>query len=543
MEAGELPANWVETTLGQIVNLSPERVEPQDVPSAPYLSLEHLESHTHRILSRGRAKDVTSTKSRFKVGDVLYGRLRPNLNKVVIPDFDGVCSTDILVFRPSSAIHNRFLMRILSEHSFISYATRHAKGVNLPRVSTRALQAFAIQLPPMEEQRRIVERIDQLMSHVDTARNRVQSLVASGSDFRKALLRSAVVGELTQEWRTGAPTSTIDEAEHKAGKVSSDLPVGWSWITVDQAGSVQLGRQRAPQHHSGEDMRPYLRVANVLEDRIDITDVMTMNFSPREYELYRLEYGDILLNEGQSLDLIGRPAMFRNELVGACFTNTLLRFRASKEVRPEFALLVFRYYLHFGQFQTIAKITTNLAHLGAKRFARLPFPLPPISEQDEIIRLSKASFEKMTATESAGRAIELDAGKLKQSVLSAGLAGRLNTLDASDQPATLLVDRWRLEYLENSVLIAAKRGERRTKPKRSKMRDIVPVLIALRSADEPLRAQDLFTRCGYPLDASSEQIEGFFLDLRHALQTRTVSRSRHGDEDIFNLVQVGDNED
>jgi type I restriction enzyme S subunit len=74
-------------------------------------------------------------------------------------------------------------------------------------------------------------------------------------------------------------------------------------------------------------MRPYLRVANVFENRIDISDVLEMNFTPEEFEVYALEYGDILLNEGQSLELVGRPAMFKNEIEGACFQNTLVRFR------------------------------------------------------------------------------------------------------------------------------------------------------------------------------------------------------------------------
>ena len=67
-----------------------------------------------------------------------------------------------------------------------------------------------------------------------------------------------------------------------------ELPEGWCWASVQQIGSVQLGRQRSPKHHNGPHMRPYLRVANVFEDRIDISDVMEMNFTPEEFETYRL---------------------------------------------------------------------------------------------------------------------------------------------------------------------------------------------------------------------------------------------------------------
>src|SRR5436309_706375 len=105
------------------------------------------------------------------------------------------------------------------------------------------------------------------------------------------------------------------------------LPPGWCWAKVCEVGAVKLGRQRSPEHHTGDHMRPYLRVANVYEDRIDLSDVLEMNFTPEEFEQYQLRYGDILLNEGQSLEWVGRPAMYRDELPGSCFQNTLVRFR------------------------------------------------------------------------------------------------------------------------------------------------------------------------------------------------------------------------
>ena len=79
-------------------------------------------------------------------------------------------------------------------------------------------------------------------------------------------------------------------------------------------------------------MRPYLRVANVYEDRLDLSDVKQMNFTPNEYETFHLRDGDILLNEGQSIELVGRPAMYRGEVPGACFQNTLVRFRPEPSV-------------------------------------------------------------------------------------------------------------------------------------------------------------------------------------------------------------------
>ncbi len=159
-------------------------------------------------------------------------------------------------------------------------------------------------------------------------------------------------------------------------------------------------------------MRPYLRVANVYEDRIDTSDVAEMNFTPAEFERYALTVGDVLLNEGQSLELVGRPALYRGEVEGACFQNTLVRFRAGKAVLPKFALLVFRSYLHNQRFQRIARWTTNIAHLGAERFAKLEFPVPPIPEQRRIVAALEERLSELDAAVAGLERARANAGRV-----------------------------------------------------------------------------------------------------------------------------------
>ncbi len=209
------------------------------------------------------------------------------------------------------------------------------------------------------------------------------------------------------------------------------LPAGWAWAAVEEIGEVRLGRQRAPEHHSGPNMRPYLRVANVFEDRIDTSDILSMNFEPREYDIYRLELNDVLLNEGQSLHLVGRPALYRGEVPGACFQNTLVRFRARPEVLPKFALSVFRFYLHSGRFQRIAKWTTNIAHLGAERFAALEFPLAPPREQSRIVDALDSYLSRLDAAVASLEAAQAKLKAYRASVLKAAVEGRLVPTEAS----------------------------------------------------------------------------------------------------------------
>ena len=220
---------------------------------------------------------------------------------------------------------------------------------------------------------------------------------------------------------------------------SSTLPASWAWCAVEEAGDVQLGRQRAPQHHRGDHMRPYLRVANVLENRIDLTDVKWMNFTPDEFKVFALRTGDVLLNEGQSPDLLGRPAIYRGEIADCCFQKTLLRFRPHLGILPEFALLVFRHYMRSGRFRQEARITTNMAHLTQVRFVVMEFPVPPTPEQDEIIRV--ADDLEVATTEQFDHIDGVAIGSLRQSVLKAAFEGRLVEQSLAEEPADRLLAR------------------------------------------------------------------------------------------------------
>ena len=181
-------------------------------------------------------------------------------------------------------------------------------------------------------------------------------------------------------------------------------------------------------------MRPYLRVQNVFEDRIDLSDVMEMDFPPNDIEKYQLHSGDLLLNEGQSPELLGRPAIYRGELPGACFTNTLIRFRAVEGVSVEFALIVSRHSMHAGRFVDEGTITTNIAHLSVGRLATVEFPLPPATEQCRIVaevdrRLSIVAELEMQIDANLQRS-----DRTRQSILTNAFSGRLVLRDVTSSP-------------------------------------------------------------------------------------------------------------
>ncbi|MCK9276506.1 MAG: restriction endonuclease subunit S [Methanoculleus sp.] len=130
--------------------------------------------------------------------------------------------------------------------------------------------------------------------------------------------------------------------------------------------------------------KPYLRVANVFDAYFDYNDVLKMDFDKRDFETYCLQKGDILLNEGQSRELVGRCAIFYGAIEDCCFQNTLIRYRAGGKVLTEYAYAYFQYCFNFGVFAAVASQTTSVAHLGADRFGALLMPVPPKEEQGKI---------------------------------------------------------------------------------------------------------------------------------------------------------------
>ena len=266
------------------------------------------------------------------------------------------------------------------------------------------IRAIRVPFPPIEEQHRIVAEIETQLTRLDVAVGGLLQARAKLKRSRASILASA------------------------CGTYSQQLKGGWQTARVGDVGEVKLGRQRAPRHHTGKHMRPYLRVANVFDDRIDTSDVLEMNFTPAEFRTFQLRHGDILLNEGQSIELVGRAAMFQNEIEGACFQNTLIRFRAAESIIPRYALSVFRSWLYSGRFREVARWTTNIAHLGASRLADMTIPLPPLSEQERIVAEVEARLSKAEAVESSINHCLRRAERLRQSLLKAASLGKLNVI-------------------------------------------------------------------------------------------------------------------
>lgn len=212
------------------------------------------------------------------------------------------------------------------------------------------------------------------------------------------------------------------------------LPDGWCSVRLDAVADVRLGRQRSPKNHQGTQMRPYLRAANVTWRGLDLSDVLQMNFTDSELEVFRLQPGDILVNEASgSPSEVGKAAMFHGEIEDCAFQNTTIRLRPTT-VEGRFLINFLNYRALSGAYLRESR-GVGINHIGVTGMAATPTPLPPIDEQHAIVErledhlsrldVAVASLSRVAGTPpSAERSISL-ANQLRRSLLHSAFTGEL----------------------------------------------------------------------------------------------------------------------
>ncbi len=195
-----IPNEWVWCRLGTLTNYgSSSKADTAHISEDTWvLDLEDIEKETSKLVAKVRyyERKALSTKSIFAKGDVLYSKLRPYLDKVIIADEDGVCTTEILPLKCYGGLNPSYFKVTLKSKNFLSYVNSVTKGMKMPRLGTKEGELALIPIAPIDEQHRIVEKIDQLMQFCDELENTIHQNLTNTQELLKVALKEILTPQV-----------------------------------------------------------------------------------------------------------------------------------------------------------------------------------------------------------------------------------------------------------------------------------------------------------------------------------------------------------
>lgn len=353
--------------------------------------------------------DIVFSKIDARSGAI--GMLPASIPKAVVtPEFP------VFVADPGK-LDSGFGQRVLRTGGFLKDLRAKATGTSgRKRISPEAFLDLRIPLPDIDEQQAIVAAYDAALAEAAEKEKAADAAEAKAMANFEAALGFAPPTPMPDRPLFVASFRDLDRWSHDGVlravlKLADPVPA-FSVLPLGSVGKVSYGLQKFPGNRPGLHARPYLRVANVQRNRLDLTVIKTINVPDEEMPKYRLRDGDVLLCEGNSAELVGRGAIWRSEINDCVHQNHVLRVRLDQtRAAPEFVLSVINSSYGQSYFRAKAKQTTNLASINSKEVAAFPLPLPPLNEQQSMIkaldngRVEAASLRaKAAATRAKARA-------------------------------------------------------------------------------------------------------------------------------------------
>ncbi|ATR84846.1 restriction endonuclease [Pseudomonas sp. HLS-6] len=446
----KLPEAWVWARLGEITNFGTTTKKDEIPDDAWVLDLEDIEKDTSRLLQKARfyERNSLSDKNSFAKGDVLYGKLRPYLNKILVAEDDGFCTTEILPFRCHGPFVAHYFMVALKSPYFLSYVNAKSYGMKMPRLGTEDGRQALFPLPPLAEQHRIVAKVDELMALCDRLEARqadadsahfqlVQALLGSltqasdAEDFaqswqrlskqfhtlfttdssidalKQTLLQLAVMGKLLPQDSRDEPASELLKrvSEEKArlvaeGKLKKQKPLGdiaisdipfdvpdnWAWSRI---GEISLNTEYGLSEKTFDlqDGVPVLKMGDIQEGRVLLGGQMAVSKNTEGLPGLFLETEDLLYNRTNSAELVGKTGVFLGQAGEYSFASYLIRIRCLKELFSPLYLNISMNAPGFRETQINPHLKQQCgqANVNGTIMKNMLVSVPPLPEQHRIV--------------------------------------------------------------------------------------------------------------------------------------------------------------
>ena len=387
--------------LAELCQVDRRHVRPNEPDAAklPFVGVEHV-APSSGIIDFNSDSRVGSQKSaafRFDERHVLYGKLRPYLNKVATPVFSGKCSTELIPLLPGGDVERDYLAYLLRRKETVDFAMGSVTGARMPRTDMKVLMSMRVPLPPLDEQRRIVSILNRAAEI-----GRLQGCV-------EKTLREFVPALFIRMF--GDPLAN---------------PKGWQKARLGEVCDIQSGLQVTKRRAAHPLTAPYLRVANVLRDELVLDEIKSIRLTERELERVRLQAGDLLIVEGHgNATEVGRVAVWDGSVANCVHQNHLIRARPDESVLlPSFASAYLNSTPGRQHLLRRGKTTSGLNTITTSDVRSCTLFVPPTQLQSEFAEIvNRTNHLAAQIALAAATATRLSSSLLAALLASAGISG------------------------------------------------------------------------------------------------------------------------
>lgn len=449
--------------------------------------------------------------------------------------------------------------------------SEHLHGSTMKHINRGPFMAHKIPIPPKGEQARIVEKLEELLTDLDSGVAELKAAQAKLGQYRQSLLKSAVEGSLTADWREANAHSITEsgeellqrilierrqhweakklaEFEAKCKKPPNDwqkkypepvqpdtselpeLPEGWVWASVDQ---LALNKRYGSSSKTNDDSNgvPVLRMGNIQDGEIDYGKLKYLPKSHDEFPQLILVDGDLLFNRTNSAELVGKTAIYRDRGEETSYASYLISVTFSPSFSPDIAAYFINSTLGKSWISSVVNQTAGQANVNGTKLGELAIPLAPLVEQVAIVKELDLLKIQVQAQLSATELGLKQANSQRKNILQDAFSGKLVEQDNNDEPASVLLERIQAER----VALAKQPKPKRPKKKTAKVIAMETLEAALLAKDDWADAQELFRDCGVVDGSDTDRIEALYAELRSLDGNGRLDIKREGDYDLLRL--------
>ena len=405
----DIPENWAWCRGHEILN--PMESQKPLGEKFGYLDIASIDNKNNKIseVKFIATSDAPSRASRkVKFGDTLFSMVRPYLRNIAFVEKEYskcIASTGFYICSPNETLYSKFLFYLMLSEYVVEGVNKYMKGDNSPSINNENITNFLYPLPPLSEQRRIVEKIEELLALVDDLETNKTDLQSYIKQAKSKVLEMAIRGELVPQNPEDEPASALLERIKKEQKSSKskgkttehnthyeeelpfDIPENWVWCRLGEVCDFERGitfPSSAKQFQYFENSIPCIRTTNVQEE-LELDDIWFIDKSyTKNNENKLLKINDIIMSSANSRELVGKTCLVKKIDTKFTFGGFVLVIR-NKFDYNKYIFYLLRNIFFKGYFRKISTQTTNIANINIALLEEIIIPLPPLAEQHRIV--------------------------------------------------------------------------------------------------------------------------------------------------------------